>query len=302
MTDFDATEANFIARLAGQALKPQDIGPSEIFTVADNDGGVRITDTDSYAPGPRRAAGRRIVTDAYSFVSYLDRHGNEQTEVYADKVASTVVAVLDSHTGSDKPNGWQQHTVKLELVKTIPWLAWMARDLTTVGRGAWFNQEEFAEFIQERATDCIKPDSATLLELATSFQANNKVDFKSAVNTGSGQVNLGFNETITAKAGQTGNIPIPTELKLRLRPYIGGPIYNVTAQFRFRLNGGDLRLGFAIVRPQDILDAAFTDIVDEIRDGKSETVVLTGIDGAEDSTAEKFIHGGTDAPIYFGKP
>ena len=301
MTDF-TTEAQAVSALAGQALSPQGVEISEVYTVADQDGGVRIIDTDQYGPGPRRATGRRIVTDAYSFVTYLDRHATDQTEVFADNVASTVIAVLDSNTGFDKPNGWQGHTVKLELVKTIPWLAWMARDLTTVGRDAWLSQEEFAEFIQERATDCIKPDSATLLELATSFQANNKVDFKSAVNTGSGQVNLGFNETITAKAGQAGNIPIPTELKLRLRPYIGGPIYNVTAQFRFRLNGGDLRLGFAIVRPQDILDAAFTDIVDEIRDGKTETIVLTGIDGAEDSTAEKFIHGGTDAPIYFGRP
>jgi uncharacterized protein YfdQ (DUF2303 family) len=301
MTEFDATEANSIARLAGQALKHQLILPGEIVTVADSDGGVVVTDTDSYAAGPRRAAGRRIVTDAYSFVSYLDRHANEQTEVYADKVASTVVAVIDSHTGSDKSNGWQGHTVKLELVKTIPWLAWLARDLTTAGSAAWFNQEAFAEFIQERATDCVTPDSAELLDIATSFQANNKVDFKSAVNTGSGQVNLGFDETITAKAGVKGNIKIPTELKLRLRPYIGGPIYNVTAQFRFRLNGGDLRLGFAIVRPQDILDAAFTDIVDEIRDGKTETVVVPGLDG-EGLPVEKFIHGGTDAPIFFGKP
>ncbi|MDJ0337431.1 DUF2303 family protein [Cryobacterium sp. PH31-O1] len=301
MTDF-TTEAQAVSALAGQALAPQSVDINQIYTVADQDGGVRLIDTDQYGPGPRRATGRRIVTDAYSFVTYLDRHSNDQTEVFADKVASTVIAVLDSNTGFAKPNGWQGHTVKLELVKTIPWLAWLARDLTTVGRGAWFGQEEFAEFIQERATDCVSPDSATLLELATSFQANNKVDFKSAVNTGSGQINLGFDETITAKAGQKGNIPIPTELKLRLRPYIGGPIYNVTAQFRFRLNGGDLRLGFAIVRPQDILDAAFTDIVDEIRDGKDETIVVPGVGGAEATTEKKLIHTGTDAPIFFGKP
>ncbi|TFD47598.1 DUF2303 family protein [Cryobacterium sp. Hh11] len=301
MTDF-TTEAQAVSALAGQALAPQGVDISEVYTVADQDGGVRIIDTDQYGPGPRRATGRRIVTDAYSFVTYLDRHATDQTEVFADKVASTVIAVLDSNTGFDKPNGWQGHTVKLELVKTIPWLAWLARDLTTVGTPAWFNQAQFAEFIQERATDCVTPDSATLLELATSFQANNKVDFKSAVNTGSGQINLGFDETITAKAGQKGNIPIPTELKLRLRPYIGGPIYNVTAQFRFRLNGGDLRLGFAIVRPQDILDAAFTDIVDEIRDGKNETVVVPGIDGAEATTEKRIVHTGTDAPIFFGKP
>lgn len=102
----------------------------------------------------------------------------------------------------------------------------------------------------------------------------------------SGQVRLECKETVTAKAGQKGHIDIPTELELLLRSYIGGPVYVVVARFRYRLRGSQLGLGIVLQRPQEILDAAFADIVTEIRDEK--TVVHEGIPAS--------------VPVYPGHP
>lgn len=292
MTDTN-TEAAAIADLAIQSVAPSELETGTVYAVANGDGNVTFRDTDAYAVNPRRAKASRVVTDAASFVGYLGRHSTEATEVYADTPGSTVVAVIDSHTGADKPAGWEGHKLTLELAKTVPWLAWAANDLGANPRG-WFSQETFAEFIEQRALDCVDPDSARLLEVAKSFQAKKGVDFNSAVDSGSGEVQIGYVETIGARAGAKGDIEIPKTLKLKLRPYVGGPVYHVFAQFRYRLNGGDLRLGFALERPQDILDGAFADVVTEIRDGKTEKLV--------NSDVETRLFDGITAPIFYGKP
>lgn len=287
------TEASAVANIAVQSVEPHELETGTVYSTPDGRGGVKFQDTDAYADNPRRAKGSRIVTDAESFVKYLDRHSTEATEVYADTPNSSVVAVIDSHTGADKPAGWEGHKLTLSLVKTIPWLAWTERDLGANPR-AWFNQAEFAEFIEARALDVVDPDHARLIEIATTFEAKSNADFGSAVRLDNGEVKFEYTETTTAKAGAKGALEIPKLLKLAIRPYVGGPIYHVLAQFRYRVNGGDLKLGFALERPEAILDAAFADVVTEIRDGKTEKKV--------GSDVETRLFDGITAPIFYGKP
>jgi uncharacterized protein YfdQ (DUF2303 family) len=289
----NATKASVIANIAVQGVEPHDLEAGVVYATPDGRGGVKFHDTDAWADNPRRAKASRTVTDAASFVAYLKRHSTDATEVYADTPGSTVVAVIDSHTGADKPAGWEGHKLQLSLVKTPAWLAWMANDLGLNPRG-WFNQAEFAEFIEARALDVVDPDHARLIEIATTFEAKSSADFGSAVRLDNGEVKFEYSETVAAKAGSKGSLEIPKTLKLAIRPYIGGPIYHVIAQFRYRVNGGDLKLGFAVERPQDILDAAFADVVTEIRDGKTEKRI--------DPPAETRLFDGIAAPIFYGKP
>jgi hypothetical protein len=109
-----------------------------------------------------------------------------------------------------------------------------------------------------------------------------------------GDVRFDYVEQTTAKAGEKGDVEIPKQLTLALRPYIGGPRVWVTAQFRYRLSGGNLLLGFALVRPEVILETAFDDIVTEIREGKTLTP-----EGGQPVA----VHPGVgDVPIFYGKP
>lgn len=287
-----ATEASVVASYAQQAAEPKQLDAGVIYALAGAAGDVEIHDTDDYAETPRRAKAARSVTDAASFVAYVNRHKIRGTEVYAHTSGSSVIAIIDSHEGSDLGAGWQGHRLTLVLEKTKAWEAWMKRDLGQ--GGAWFDQQEFAEFIEDRALDVIDPDHARLIEIATTFEAKSKADFGSAVRLDSGAVQFAYTETTAAKAGQKGTLEIPNRIQLALRPYIGGPIYSLWAQFRYRIGAGGLRLGYAIERPENILDAAFADIVTEIREGRTDRI---------GDAAPVVVHEGIgDVPIFYGRP
>lgn len=283
------TEAAVVAELADQNAEAQrvPVATGEVYLVRDGMGGLSILDTDEYAEVPRRDTGARSVTDALSFVNYVNRHAHRGTEVYAHTNTSKVVALIDSHEGAGLNPGWQKHRVSLDLEHSKPWLAWTKAD------GTLFEQAEFADFIDDRWNDVIDPEPARMVDIARTFQANTKVSFESALREASGDVNLQFVEDTTAKAGQKGNIEIPARIQLALRPYVGGPIYSIWASFRYRLRSGQVFLGFKLERPESILEAAFADIVTEIRDGSTDKR-----DGVETR-----VHDGIgDVPIFMGRP
>lgn len=289
MTTTGTTEAEIVATYAQQASRPEEMTYGEIYAVPAADGGIEIVDTDAYAPTPRLATAHRTVTDAASFVGYVNRHRLVGTEVFAHTSLSSVVAVIDSHEGTDRLPGWQKHKLTLGLEHTKAWLAWTARDLGA-DPSAWMGQQQFAEFIEDRALDVIDPQHARLIELATKFEATTKVEFGSAVRLDNGEVKFEYTETVGPRKGAKGGIDLPKELKLGLRPYIGGPIYYVYASLRYRIRSEGLVLGIALQRPENILEAAFADIVTEIRDGIEEKDGRPGHPGIG------------DVPIFFGKP
>lgn len=280
------TEAAVVAQIAdGNATAqrvPVDAG--EVYLVRDGEGGIRAIDTDEYGATPRHVKASRVVTDAASFANYVNRHKTDGTEVYAHTNTSTVVAVIDSHEGTGAEPGWQKHQLTLALEKSKSWLAWEAVD------GKLLDQATFADFLDDRWSDVRDPDPAVMIDLATTFQAKTKVDFDSGVRMDSGEVKLTYAETVTARAGQKGEIVIPKKVQLVLRPYVGGPQYSIWAHFRYRLQGSNVVLGFRLERPENTLDAAFADIVTDIRDGRSETDAAVAHEGI-----------GT-VPIFNGKP
>lgn len=283
---FGGTEASVVAELADQAdteaRVPIDEG--EIYLARGSAGELRVIDTDDYAAAPRHTKASRVVTDAASLVAYVNRHKVSGTEIFAHTNTSTVIAVIDSHEGTTGLPGWQKHTVRLALEKSKAWLAWEAVD------GKLLEQDAFADFLDDRYLDVIEPDPARMIDIARTFQAKTKVDFESGIREASGDVTLHFKEETSVKAGQKGDIEIPARVKLALRPYVGGPIYFIWASFRYRLRGGAVLLGFRLERPENILDAAFADIVTEIRDGANDK------DGNQ-------IHAGVgDVPVFAGKP
>lgn len=280
------TEAAVVAELADAAAEAQrvSVAVGEVYLVRDEQGAVHAIDTDAYAPTPRHVAASRVVTDAASFAAYVNRHALPGTEVYAHTNSASVVAVIDSHEGTEFAGGWQKHRLTLKLEHSKPWLAWTDAD------GNWFDQEEFAEFLENRYSEVIDPDPARMIDIATTFEATKGVDFKSGIRTDSGEIKLQFEETVKAKAGQKGDLEIPKKIQLALRPYVGGPIYSIWANFRYRITANGLRLGFILERPENILDAAFADVVTDIRDGVTASDTGPGYEGI-----------GT-VPLFNGKP
>jgi uncharacterized protein YfdQ (DUF2303 family) len=289
MSETTRTETDAVREIAAQATRPEELDTGRVYALAGKDGTVLTTSTDAWAEHPRRAEADRIVYDSASFATYLAKHGTpEETEVFADVQTATIVAVVDSHGGAGSDPGWQKHRITLALTKSPAWLAWEKHD------GELLPQARFAELIELQAPDVHKPTAADLLDLAQTFSAQKDVDYVSSERLADGQIRLRYEETISAKAGQKGDVEIPSRIELVVRPYIGAPPYRIGARFRYRIDRDQhLSLGYVLERPHLVLEAAFGDVVAALRTG-----------GAEENAAkdEPTPFPAVEAPIFQGRP
>lgn len=266
---------------AGIALAgPHAIGDTERFylQVAPAGATVHVHDIEALeeklAPTPRRKRGTVHVQDAESFIEYVQKHELEATEVWADGARRALVGVINAHSGSedggvDEGNaGHGDHRVSLELLHSDEWNAWLAKDKT------WMDQVTFAEHLEDNAAQVVFPDAATMLEIAQTFQAHTGVAFKSATRLSSGEVQFRFEEQQNAKAGEAGDMEIPTEFVLALRPFVGADPVEVRARFRYRIRNGQLSLSYALLGAQQIIHEAFLEIASRVTDTINPPVFL----------------------------
>jgi len=207
---------------------------------------------------PRRVRGTVTLTDATSWLAYFAKHGSPASEVYGDVRASTVTAVINAPTDSLTP-GWGDHRAILALEHSDAWRAWTDHD------GKLTGQETFAEPLEARTPDLIDPTAADMLELAQSFQATKGVTFESGTRLASGQRRLQYLETIEGRAGQRGQLDVPTQIAIRVQVWRGIDIaVPMTARFRYRIAPGGLALGYVLDRVDDVLDAAWQDLLGDL--------------------------------------
>ena len=173
-------------------------------------------------------------------------------EVWANR-RDSIRAVLNGG------HGWADHTVTLRLAQSTEWAEWAGVD------GQMLRQDQFAEFVEDHLSTIAEPDGAQLLDICQTLQAKTDVAFKSQAILASGQRQFRYEETVDAKAGEKGNLTIPTELVLALRPYEGTEPVAVRARFRFQLRDGRLSLGVRLVEPGRVLEAAFDQVVAQVQ-------------------------------------
>ena len=283
----DGGSANALARLGQLAAEPTKLDDGEIYAVKVGDS-IELLETPGYtytaanerqAEGPARINRRVVLRDAQSLIAYLaantdaddptnigmsHRHGVGDLEIWADLDGRRIKAILDGGYG------WAEHTATLELRHSREWDEWSKID------GKLLPQVTFAEFIEDHLSSIGAPDGGTLLDIVQTLTAKNKVDFKSSSLLANGQRQFEFAETLEAKAGQKGNLTIPTELTLVLRPFQGSEDVGIQARFRYRLDGGQLFLGVRLNEPAKALEEAFDVIVDEVR-AASPVPIVHGI-------------------------
>lgn len=234
-------------------------------------GHVKVIDLEAerdkfeYADKPRRKAGTYKVHDAASLVAYLDKHADADTEVWADTVAAKITGVLDANgnTGIDDARH-EQHRVEYSVLYTEAWKAWKALD------GKLVDQSAFAEHIEDRAIDIVRPSAADMLELAQSFRATSDVTFKSSKRLSSGERQLEYREQVDAGAGRDGQMEIPETFDLGLKPFEGAEAFKVVARLRYRIVNGHLAIGYKLERPEDIIRDAFLSVVQKVQEGVAE--------------------------------
>ncbi|WIY84310.1 DUF2303 family protein [Propionimicrobium sp. PCR01-08-3] len=260
-----------IASLAQQAANPR-LLEEGVYSVLDADGAVQIVETSGYqhdrkeseSPAPRRIKRTMIVRDVESLLDAIASSTNtEKTEqsigegrgwleVWADIDRRTVTAITD---GVD---GWREHRIRLELRHSAEWEDWVDID------GKLLDQVPFSEFVEDHMSSIAHPDGAQLLDICQTLQAHTGVAFKQQSILANGQRAFQWEETVEAKAGQKGDLSIPNELTLALRPFQGSEPVAITARFRFRPASDGLRLGVRLVETPRIVEEAFDDMVAEV--------------------------------------
>lgn len=275
MSELTAAAIEEIERLTSNATELQYHEPFDdlLLVKSRDDESVIQFDLEAFRPRPRRRTGAVALTDGPSLTEYVARYRNNvETTLWADRDKLRVTAVLNDHPAgipADAVNAgaWGDHRATLQLKFDPDWLAWIGAD------GKLYDQEMFADLLEQNAQTV--SEAALLYEIATSLRAHKSADFTQALNVGNGEVKLRYEETITAKAGQKGELDIPQVFVITAPVFEGHEAVSITARLVYRLNGGDLRLGIRLLRPHIAVRQAFTDIALAIA-GTLDLPILAG--------------------------
>lgn len=240
---------------AGAALaKPDILDPTTLYGVTVPAGASHhVIDLERYAETPYRKKGTRKPATLDSLIAYVKLHDDgEASTLWVHPTVGKVVAILDDH--DQETPGWAEHRAVLDLLHTPEWTHWLSRDNRLV------DQVEFAQHIEDGLNEIVTPDAADMLEIAQTFHATTSAQFRTANRLQDGQVQLRYEEEINATAGQAGETKIPSEFILVLAPFIGEPRVQLTARLRYRLTGGNLRIGYKLDRPHELIRGTLDDI------------------------------------------
>lgn len=243
-------DAANLGREAERSRAVEGIAAGVVARVLDRDERLEVQDLEHTLNAPRDCRGEVTIYDPNDFVSYVARLANEATTLWADPDRSTVTAVFDDHATSTAP-GWRRSRAELHMRPDPEWVAWANEN------GRLRTQEAFAEFLEDHAAAVVSPDAATMLEIATSFQAVRNASFERGTRLQSGDVQLRWVETTTASAGNKGHLEIPDRFRIRVAPFHGVAPVEMDARLRYRIRDGHLGIGFALHRPDLVVQEAF---------------------------------------------
>lgn len=228
--------------------------------------GVKLQDLEGLLAAPSRIRQAISILDAETFIAYVNRFASPAAAVFCDgPEGRTFTAILDYHE-PDAP-AWGQHKAVYCCPISIEWGRWKAADRKRL------RQDEFAEFIEENVKDITVPDNtpaapsaADMLEISRTLEAKKNISFRQGTRLDNGQVQLTYNEEIDGRAGESGQLNIPEQFYIAVRPFLGGDAFCVPARFRYRIIEGKLSMWYELVRPDKVLEEAYTTVRAKIQD------------------------------------
>lgn len=258
---------------AGLAMAdPTPLGRGELYSLALPHGGAHmVLDTEQYALRPSRQKGCYHPATVNALVLVIERYQDQdETTLWVHPTSGRIVAIFNDNDGHNHDSGWRDHRAELQLQTTPEWNHWLSQD------GNQLSQRNFAEHIEDGLAEIVSPDAADMLELAQTIQATQGANFRSAIRLDNGQVQAKYEETIDTKAGQSGQLTIPTEFKLAIAPFLGENPYSIAARFRYRLSGGSLTMGFKLERPDAVVRDALAKVAERLSTHFADLPVLSG--------------------------
>ncbi len=112
----------------------------------------------------------------------------------------------------------------------------------------WFDQEEFALFVEENTHLFVNPTGADMLELAQELKGVRNANWQAGKRLANGQVGLQYIETVEAKSVR-GEIEVPEYLEISTPIYNGYEAQTIRAAFRWKMdkNDGSIQFSFRLL-------------------------------------------------------
>lgn len=264
-------------------VKPITLGTEESVTFAGKliPEGYRIEKlpVEQVSARPFAKRGKRYFKDTASLISYAKTHTViGETTVFVtpetDDDYARVTIIFDDHSAAEA--GWGKHQA-IQILETSSILReWRKYDNHKM------NQAQFADFLEHNIQDIVTPDASELLEVVSTLQSSNNVRFSSAVKLNNGQVQLRYEEEVSATAGKNGTLDIPEQFTIGVPVFENGVKYAVNARLRYRIRDAKLIMFYVLERLDDIVLNAL------VSGDKSVKRIL------EDQL-------GSEIPVYFGE-
>ena len=241
---------------AQRSVAPIPLTAGMIYDIVDGDGKHTTLDTLDLAEKRLWKNGTFNFNELESLIAYVNAHRTAGTSIWCDEVRLHIDAVINGNIPGDDTAtaaGWEDHRAVLQLNHSPEWKRWVEFD------GVLRSQADFAQHIEDGSNEIVSPEAATMLELAATLEATTSVEFKEATRLQSGSRQFRYEETVVSRAGTQGTIEIPDTFELGLAPFIGSDPYRVVARLRYKITANGLQIGYRLVRPEDVIRAAFMD-------------------------------------------
>lgn len=257
------------------ANAPQKVGNSYYAVVP---AGYTLQDLTKYIdndrePNPIRVKASPTFLDPEAFMHYWTAYSGPDSACFAYEPEQVITGILDYHAaGPGEPARWCQHRMTLNMRKSEQWNTWAGAN------NKRFTQLEFAEFLEQNAIDITEPRPAHMRDVASDLQGSTEVEFGAALRNQDGQTKFRYSETTKTTVG-TSELLVPDQFTIFIPPFIGVRPLPMQALLRFRINQGKLTFWYTLIRPEEVLRAAFTVARDKIAADLSITI-LNGKPGA----------------------
>lgn len=290
MPDHLKPEAQAVAEIVHKSTEPRtltvkDDGGADrtVILMPDGSGGWTYDTTKGafadYREAPERREGVASFTELDSFIAHAKRFADADSAVFADRTPSqpSLLSVLDYHkAGATSSPRFGRHRGRYAFPLADEWTAWHKSN------GKAMDLESFALFLETRLADVADPAGAgdgankfaallssgfasasKLLELSRGLTVHVGRKIVNHANLASGEATMSFQEEHSDAGGKP--LKIPGAFLIGIPVFRAGPLYQIPARLRYRMQGGQVSFSYEMYRAEQVFDHAFGEAVDKVK-------------------------------------